>query len=708
MSFSWTGGEARAAAALFAALALAVAPQPKEPLHVFAEGRIHIPAEANTSRPGPLSWDGVEYCIEPLEKLNFDDPQPRVPIMAAGQTGKSNIGVVWVSWIIERAPRPIGLGLPSRPKAQAFNSKKLQPVIDKTESLRALVVPEGTRKGRASTTIQKNYPGGSLTMFSAASVNDLQSESFGALWLTETPNFKAEVGSRGSPMTQARVRMDAWEAAGTKELHESTPGEEGECPISADFLAGDQREIYLPCPHCDHSFRIDWEDFVVPPNATEEPYVIPPCCGPTDGAIILERDMPALKRVIRQRWTAEFTLTPETFAQITDDLAAGYLPTFKSEDPTNPAPPRFVPKADFTKWRGRPTEGRLASYHFWQILSPFKTWKGIAQDWRDAEGNPAEEAAFRQQKLGLPTMTGVRPPDQEILNEAAKKIGVIPGQIPPGTCWISGQADIQGDRIEWAAYAHGPTFMARFDRGVIAKDPLTVDAWAELARIVGRRYEGPHVRPLGFDAFGVDSGGVEGVAPRVYEFTRGRANVYAIKGSSDKIASGTPTELKKHKGKDTQDRTIIVDLLRVDGYVIKRYVALGLRQFVASAEIGTPQPGAIFFEDDASEEDFKQLTAEVFKRAVDAKPGVRGEWVQTHANEQLDLAVYAWALAYQKRVHTWDAARWEQEFTRRARIDAPQERPLEAIWAQVQQVPKAETAPNPGARTSMFSARSKL
>ncbi|PHY20919.1 terminase gpA endonuclease subunit [Caulobacter sp. BP25] len=709
MSFSWTGGEAKAAAALFLALAQVVAPMPDEPIYVWAENRVYIPAEANTSRPGLLSWDGVEYCLEPLERLKFDDPAPRVPVMAAGQTGKSNIGVVWVSWIICRSPRPIGLGLPNRAKAQAFNSKKLQPVIDKTEDLRDRVVPEGTRKARASTTIQKNYPGGSLTMFSASSVNDLQSESFGALWLTETPNFKAEVGSRGSPMTQARVRMDAWEAAGTKELHESTPGEEGECPISADYLAGDQREIYLACPHCDHSFRIDWEDFVVPSDPSEEPYVVPPCCGPTDGTIILERDMPALKRVIRRRLEAEAILTPETFAQITDDLAAGYLPTFVSQDPANPPPPRAVPKAEFTRWRDRPVEGRLNSYHFWQVLSPFKTWRGIAQDYRDAEGNPSEEAAFRQQKLGLPTVSGVKPPDHQVLVETAKAIGVIPGRIPPGTCWLSGQADIQGDRIEWAAYAHGPTFMARIDRGVIEKDPLTVDAWADLAEIVKRRYEGDHVRPLGFDAFGVDSGGVEGVTPRVYEFTRGRANVYAIKGATRPIPSGLPTELKKHKGKDTKQRTITVDLLLVDGYVIKRYIALGLQQFVASAELTAPLPGAILFEDDATEEDFKQLTAEVFKRAVDAKPGQRGEWHQTGPNEQLDLAVYGWALAYQKRVHTWDAARWEMMFKQRARVDETAPAPLEALWsADAQPVPKAETAPNPGTeRRSLFSRRSE-
>lgn len=696
-------------AALFLALAQAVAPAPDQAIYEWADGRVVIPAEAQTARPGPLSWEGFEYCLEPLEKLSFMHSASRVTIMAAAQTGKSNIGIVWVSYIICVAPRPIGIGVPTRPKALGFNSKKLQPVIDKTPELAERIAPENSKATRGSTSVQKNYPGGSLSLFSAGSINDLQMESFGALWLTETPNFKADIGSRGSPLTQARARMDGWEKVGTKELHESTPGEEGACPVSADFYAGDQCEIYLPCPHCDQSFRIDWEDFVVPENPDESPHVVPPCCGETSGAVISEDDLPAMKQVIRKRMAAERIFTAETFEALEDDLAGGYLRTFPSLDVANPAPGKHVPKAQFDIWRRRNAEGREPSYHFWQILSPLKTWRGLAKDWRDARGKPAEEASYRQQKLGLPTVSSVKAPPQELIREAILKMGLRPKELPPGTCWLAGVADIQGDRIEWAIYAFGPVFSCRIDRGVIDKDPLSVDAWMDLARVTQSRYEGPEVRPLGIDVFGVDSGGVEGVTPRVYEFTRGRANVFAIKGASRPIASQLPTELKKIQGKDTRERTIIVDRLLVDGYVIKKFIAYGLQGLVASAELGAVQPGAILFEDDTTEEDVRQLTAEVFKRPVDAKPGQRGEWVQIHANEQLDLAVYAWALAYQKRVHTWDQARWDQEFARRARLDGePAEKPLEALWS-TPAMPKAELAPNPGGgRNSLFAGRRKL
>lgn len=664
------------AAPLLLALARAAEPKKDRPPWEWAEGRIVIPAEANTSRPGPLSWEGFEYCLEPLEKLDYSCGAPRVPIMAAGQTGKSNIGVVWVAWTIVEQPRPMGLAVPSRPKASAFNSKKLQPVIDKTpdlsgggpEELPALVNAE------TSTSSQKNYPGGALTIFSAGSVNDLQSESFGAVWITESPNFLQDVGGRGSAMTQIRVRMDGWEAVGTKELHESTPGEEGSCPVSADFDAGDQRLLYLPCPHCDQAFTIEFDDFVVPDNPHEEPHVIPPCCGDVLGAVIEERHMPALKRTVRNR------LIAERIGVVIDDdsSAAGYLPTFVSDNPANPAPGRFVPKALFSQWRARDTEGRNPSYHFWQIVSPLKTWRGLAQDWRDAKGKPTEEAAFRQQKLGRPTEAAIKAPGHSDIYQAALVFGRRRGEIPPGTCWLSGQADIQGDRIEWTVMAHGPSFRARIDRGVIEKDPLSVEAWADLGKVLARRWEGPQCRPIGLDAFGVDSGGADGVTPRAYEFVRGRHNCYAIKGAS--TALPLPTDVSRLKGKDTRGRTIKVSLLRVDTYVFKKFTAYSLRNLVAGANTKpepTIMPGAVLYEDDATEEDFRQLTAEAFKRPAGAKPGQRGEWVNvdSRANEQLDLDVYAQALAYQKGLQRWDAARWDQEFHARAREPGSSETP---------------------------------
>ncbi len=684
------------AASLLLALAQTVAPRVEQANWEWADGLIVIPAEANTSRPGPLSWDGFEYCLEPLERLDYMHPCSRVTIMAAGQTGKSNIGVVWVAWTVVEAPRPMGLFVPSGPKAQSFNSKKIQPVIDKSDVLNARVVPQNSRDDRASTTRQKNYPGGSLTIASAGSVNDLQAESFGAVWMTETPNYLAELGGRGSPVTQIRTRMDGWEATGTKELHESTPGEEDSCPVTADFEEGDQRLLYLPCPHCDQAFAIEWDDFVVPDDGSDEPYVIPPCCGERDGTVVTERQLPAMKRPVRTRLIAE----RDGEVDLGPELAAGFLPTFPSERPDNPAPGQAVPKADFETWRNRNTEGRQPSYHFWQIHSPLKTWRGIAKDWRDSKGKPTEEAAFRQQKLGRPTEAAMKAPGHLDLMSAAQVLAHRRGEIPVGTCWLSMQVDCQGESLEWSVMAHGPTYRARIDRGVIEQDPLGVEAWAELARVVARRWEGPHCRSLGPDVIGVDSGGVPGLTPRVYEFVRSRQNCYAVKGASRDPA--LPTDVRRIRGKDTRGRTINVSLLLVDTYVFKKFTAYSLRNLVAGATQKEPTvlPGSVLYEDDATEEDFRQLTAEVFKRAPGAKPGQRGAWEKLRANEQLDLDVYAQALAYQKGLQRWDAARWEAEFHARAKAPGEEsEPPLLAIAAEPAS-PRADPVGNDERRPS--------
>ena len=149
---------------------------------------------------------------------------------------------------------------------------------------------------------------------------------------------------------------------------------------------------------------------------------------------------------------------------------------------------------------------------------------------------------------------------------------------------------------------------------------------------------------------------------------------------------------------DVQVREVIkeVALLLIDTYVFKKFTAYSLRNLVAGATLDPPTvlPGSVQYEDDATEEDFRQLTAEVFKRSPGAKPGERGEWVKIQANEQLDLDVYAQALAYQKGLQRWDQARWEREFHERAKAPGePSEPPLLAL-ASEPAAPRAEPVGN--------------
>ena len=677
-----------AGAALVSAFVAAILPP--EPLTIaeWAERNIVIPAEASTSLPGPLSWHGFEYCIEPLNRLHFDDTCSHVTLMWAAQSGKSNNGVAWVNWIIANRPRPVGIALPSIQKVRSFNSKKLQPVLDATPLVADKVAPVATRDERGSRTDFKAFPGGSLEIFPASSPNALQMESYGAVWMTETPNYPADVGGRGSPIVQIRARLSGWDAAGTKTLHESTPGEQGSCPVTEDYLAGDQRQFYVPCPHCGDMFRIEAPDFVFKLRPGESPHVIPPCCG----ALIEERHREPMKAAIG---------------------GEGWVATFESTRIENPAPPRCYPRADHAKWRARDVEGRQPSYYLWQVYSPLKTWATLADEFAGSDKDAAARAAFRQQVLGLASDPAAAVPEHALILRTAAALGVARGVVPSWAAVVVGAADIQGDRIEWAAYAIGPRMWARIDRGVIEHDPLTAPAWAALAEIVGRTYEGPHLAPVGFAAFFVDSGGKDGVTPQVYNFTRARGtragagNVRSIKGSSREHPAGQsvlerPLKVTLPSGKKVRHHIVFID-----GYVVKRQIYGALSAFVAGAEAGELKDGALVLERDASEEDAQQITAERLVLPKTARPGVRGVWEHRYPrNEQLDLAVYAWSAAQWRGVWAWDQARWEQEFLAHARpAGGAPAAPLEKIWNKPA-APEAQVAgapPASGARSKFAS-----
>lgn len=681
-----TGGAAVLATAFMAAFA------PPEPLTIaeWGERNVVIPAEAATSLPGPLSWVGFEYCIEPLNRLHFDDSCSRVTLMWAAQCGKSNIGIVWTCWIIDQRPRPLGIALPGLSKVRQLNTEKLQPVLDATSCVADKVAPVSTRDERGSTTSYKAFPGGSAELFAASSPIALQMKSYGALWMTETPGFLAAVGGRGAPIPQARSRMDGWEAVGTKELHESTPGEQGSCPVTEDYLAGDQRHFYLPCPHCDSAFRLEVQDFVFKPPSGVAPYAVAPCCG----GVIEERHREPMKALMG---------------------ADGWIATFESTRTTNPAPPRHFPMTEFARWRTRDTEGRQPSYYLWQVYSQLKTWAGLALDFAASEKDAEAAATFRQQKLGLASDPAAAVPEHALLVKTAGAIGVERGIVPRWAAVVIGTADIQGDRIEWAAYAIGPKNWARIDRGVVEHDPLTREAWDGLAAVVGRTYEGPHLAPVGFDAFFVDSGGKDGVAPQVYNFTRARGtragsgNVRSIKGSSREHLPGQAVLERPLKVTLPNGKKVRHHIVWIDGYVVKRQIYGALSKFVGSAENGDLLEGALVLERDTSEEDAQQITAERLVLPKTSRPGVRGVWETRYPrNEQLDMAVYAWAAAQWRGIWSWDAARWEQEFLAKAKpAGAPATAPMEQIWNKPPP-PVAQVAPPSGAAAKGPSKFAKI
>lgn len=655
---------------VFGALAQAAKPVLSRTVAEWAEQERYIGAESGSPRPGKWLNATSPLAMEPMACLDVTNPCRRVILKVAAQLFKSEVFLNWAGQTICDDPTSMMLLLPSLEELRTWNATKWTPTVDATPALRQRVFEVVDRSAASSTTAFKRFRGGYLVITTASSSKGLQAKSIKRLCGDEVSEFPADAGGRGDPVKQAEARGDAH--ADFKALYSSTPRELPSCRITGLFEAGDQRRYYVACPHCDELQLLRFEAMQSPGAEGRVTFACLEC-----GALIDEIHKTAMI------------------------VAGGWIKTYPSDDgDDDAAPPDHFARTEFARWRARSSKGRDPSFHAWQAYSLLKSWGAIWREYLEAKADtdsgrdPDAFKVFRQQKLAEAWDNAVDAPDHEKLFKARGKF-VKRGLIPAWACEIIGVADVQGDRIEWDAYAFGPDLSgARFDWGVVEIDPLEPEAWAELGNVVARRFEGEACVPLGFDAFGVDLGGKKGVTPLVYRFVRGRHGVYALKGASDPDA--IPLTRGKRKVVRLKDgAAITIEPYLVGGFGLKSAIYAALQTTLLADD--QRLPGGVYNPVDATHEDFKQYVAEVYRQPKTQRAGARGQWERLpgQANERLDCAVYARALAWMRGAFTRTPAEWQALYESRARTPESATPLFDFAVAAPAEIPAAALAENP-------------
>jgi len=213
--------------------------------------------------------------------------------------------------------------------------------------------------------------------------------------------------------------------------------------------------------------------------------------------------------------------------------------------------------------------------------------------------------------------------------------------------------------------------------------------------IMEREWQGPRFKPARPIRWAVDSGFR---TQMVYQFARNMRGwgVRAIKGEDGPKGHLAPewadSGLKKIK---VDGRTVgRVPLALIGIHQLKDRVYFGLQAGAMSGK-GPPLPRALLFGPEASEEDFKQLTAEYLK--LDDPRYKAGQWLKVagQANEQLDLAVYNLAAAIGPGgLDRMSDDQWEARY-REALPEVPPEAglaPLEQLWTDPAAAPPKQEA----------------
>ena len=159
---------------LFDELARLAKPEDELTVSQFADKYRVVSPESGSPFPGPWRTDRTAYIREPTDCLHPDHPSRRVTLKFSAQTGKSEVGVNWFAYIVDRAPAPLLVVLPTGGEATKFNRVKLQTMIDASPRIRHRVRPENSRDEAASTTAFKRFAGGFGQITSASSSKGLQ------------------------------------------------------------------------------------------------------------------------------------------------------------------------------------------------------------------------------------------------------------------------------------------------------------------------------------------------------------------------------------------------------------------------------------------------------------------------------------------------------------------------------------------------------
>jgi phage terminase large subunit GpA-like protein len=644
----------------FRALARGLRPPRRRSVADWAAERRIVSAESGSPWPGKWSNARAPYLVEVMECLSLSHPAETVTFKKSAQVAGTEGGLNFIGSIVEDEPCAVMVVLPTGEEVKKYSRTKLGPMIDSTPVLKGKVRDQKSRDETGSTGDFKKFPGGYVQLVGANSSVGFNMVTYRVVIAEEISEYPFDVDGRGDPLELAFQRTQGWEGR-RKIFYNSTPGLAGICRITAKYELSDQRQFYMPCPHCGMYQRFKWSR--LDKEALEPAY----SCGGC-GCDIDASEKPRMMSNPRQ-----------------------WLKCFQGDG----CPPEFVAAKDFEHFRSRSSDGRDPGFSINALYSPSKSWRQIVKEWREAKGLQEKEKVFSQQVLGEAWAIKGDAPDHQKLFDA--RTGDHWRKVPHRALLITGACDVQGDRLEWAVYAYGATFTSwLIDKGVIEGDPTGLEVWAELDKVIARTWMDQHGKPWSLDAFAVDAGYM---SQQVYRFTRRYATtrkVFAIKGVPgwSAPAIGTPGKVDIDFNGKKIGSTLIWP---VGTWNQKSEIYSAITHLMAgpNKETGEYAVGTAFYGDVCDLTYCEQLTSE----QVVTRKGKRGatemvwEVVTGRRNEALDVAVYSRALAH----HLADGMTPEQWGALAAQRGAKPEdvqRDLAALWAPlVSETPPVPRAP---------------
>lgn len=447
-------------------------------------------SQKGAAEPGLWRTSRTPYLREMMDALSPQDPCQRVVFIKPSQIGSTECGNNFIGFVVHHAPGPMLLIEPTLSDIKKLSRQRLDPMFEESPALKERMAPARSRDG-ANNLEQKDFRGGTLILTGANSASALASMPIRYLFADEVDRWPHDVEGEGDPLKLAEVRTTTFKSR-RKVFICSTPTIRGMSRIEREFLIGDQRYFFVPCPHCGHMQTLRWRD--------------------ADGTkrLIFDRDEDG-----RMVPDSAMYLCEECGALIeerhkTDMLAAG-------------------------EWRATAKgDGVTKSYSLNALYSPlgWYSWDDMAAEFLEAKPHKEKLKTWTNTRLGETWDNAQEIVTVDALAQRLETWSRL--EVPAAACVITASADVQGDRIEAKKIAFGPNGEESWlvDYEIFWGDPNTDQtvwhALHEWYRVEHAHASGQMMRA---SILLVDSGDGNRI-DAVYDFVQPhqRERIYAMKG----------------------------------------------------------------------------------------------------------------------------------------------------------------------------------
>ena len=564
----------------------------------------------SSAMPGPWLPSRIPYLNAIMDALDPRHPAKQVTFCKSAQTGGSECGLNWIGWVIDQAPGPMLVLMPTEKLGLRWVRGRLRPMILESRVLNGKLRLGRQSKANGATLTELHFPGGVIYLGSANVPSDLSSVPVMYLLLDEVDRMPRVIDGEGNPVELAKRRLATYQGR-SKSFGISTPTDDGS-PIAKDYAESSRGRFWVPCPHCSEFQTLKWEQITYPDGQPREARYR---CE-HHGCVIEESSKTAM--LARGEWRHE---RPELVAH-------------------------------------------HAGFHVNCLYAP----TGLGDSWADnavayeaAKQDPAKRQVFRNTRLGEIDIGGKVRVDWETTKLRAEQYAVR--TIPKGVLALTAGVDVQVDRFEVQVLGWSPGERAAvIDYRVIEGEPTNPDDWKALDHFLEQPIVNAFGVPMRVECAMVDAANWQ---HEVLNFTRPlRARgIFASRGSPvlTRPPIGRPSfpDVRKRKGKEIPDQRRGARMYLLGVGELKKIIYARLKADAGQAareddapENTTPGTRFIRFPAGLPDEYYRQLVAEEFD------PLLRRWIALRERNEAGDTMVYGFAAALHESVavHRWREA----------------------------------------------------